>query len=902
MTTKANKLVIVESPTKAQTIRKFLDSSFAVEASVGHIRDLAGKKSELGTMESGEKNKYSDGSLGFLGVDVNNDFTPALVVYDNKKATLRDLKRKLREADELYLATDEDREGEAIAQDLLDELKPKKSVPVKRLVFHEITEDAINEALANPRDIDTDLVAAQRARRVLDRIYGYPTSLLAQRRIRLGVSAGRVQSPTTKIIVDREIERMQFTSAEFYGIEGVAEKEDAAQTFKIRLTEVQDRPVAVSKDFNAVGELEDELKVTRIDRQNGILLTEELTANRLELLDKQERRGSSRARPPFITSTLQQESGRKLQLSSRRTMDAAQRLFQNGYITYMRTDSPSLARDAMARTREIVGSIYGTDQLSEKPQTYGTKSASAQEAHEAIRPAGNFIPPAELRSTLSRDDFAVYELIWRRTLASQMNPQIYLDTRLLFGGLTNNFGLVKFAASGRVVLDAGYTLAYQETSAEATDESETQLPQMSVGDFVTIHELSLDLHSTNPPRRWTEASIIEKLEKEGIGRPSTYTSILEAIQRRGNCIRRNNTLIPTFTGFAVVKMLEKHFPQLVDLTFSANMEKSLDSIATGTSSASDWLSQLYFGQNEQNMGFRSVYESAVEKIEGRELATIPIGTSADGKHIGVRVGKNYGPYLFQVDGDTEITVGIPDDTVPDEVTLDWASERIKEKLAGDKEIGIDPSTGSLILVKAGPYGAYFEVTNSDNDAADGNKPRRASLWPDMNIETVTETEALLALSFPKILGIHPDTGENVLADTGPYGPYVKSGSETRSIDAEDPFAVLASLNVDEAMTILAQPKRRGRRQSDARSKKELGKRPDKESEATVFVHLSGRFGPYVTDGEFNASVPAGRDPETLTLDDALDLLVAREAKLLVNPPKRKSSRTKKTKKSPRRKN
>ena len=902
MTTKATKLVIVESPTKAQTIRRFLDSSFAVEASVGHIRDLPGKISELGSMETGEKNKYSDGSIGFLGVDVNNNFTPALVVYDSKKATLRDLKRKLREADELYLATDEDREGEAIAQDLLDELKPKKNMPVKRLVFHEITENAINEALANPRDIDTDLVAAQRARRVLDRIYGFPTSLLAHKRIRQGVSAGRVQSPTTKIIVDREIERMQFVPVEFFSIEGTAAKESTSEIFKIRLVELLDRPVAVSKDFNSIGELQDESKVSRIDLQNGLLLKDELISVELEVLDKQEKQGSSRPKPPFITSTLQQESGRKLQLSSRRTMDAAQVLFQNGYITYMRTDSPSLASDAMARTRGIVESIYGTDQLSKNPQTYGSKSASAQEAHEAIRPAGDFIPPAELRSTLSRDAFAVYELIWRRTLASQMNPQIYLDTRLLFNSPTDNFGLVKFASSGRVILEAGYTRAYQEVSTETVDESQNQLPQMSVGDVVQVQDISLDQHSTSPPRRWTEASLIEKLEKEGIGRPSTYTSILEAIQKRGNCIRRNNTLIPTFTGFAVVNMLEKHFPQLVDLTFSANMEKSLDSIATGTSSASDWLSQLYFGQDEQNGGFRSIYEAAVEEIEGRELATIPIGTSVDGKHIGVRVSRSYGPYLFQIDGDTETFVGIPDDTVPDEVTLDWASERIKEKLAGDKEVGTDTTTGNPILVKAGPYGAYFEVTNSEDATDAKSKPRRASLWPDMSIETVTETEALLALSFPKILGIHPDTGENVLADTGPYGPYVKSGNETRSIDAEDPFAVLASLKGDEAITILAQPKRRGRRQSDARSKKELGKRPDKESEAMVFVHLSGRFGPYVTDGELNASVPAGRDPETLTLDDALDLLVAREGKLLVNPPKRKSSGTKKTRKSPRRKN
>ena len=901
-----SKLVIVESPTKAATIRKFLDDSYEIEASVGHIRDLANKKSEIKANDTGRKNRYSDGLLGFLGVDVENDFEPALVVYDNKKSTIRELKKKLKNVSELYLATDEDREGEAIAADLLDELKPGKSVTVHRLVFHEITKDAITRALENPGEIDKNLVEAQRARRVMDRIYGFPTSLLAQRRIRLGVSAGRVQSPTTKLIVDREIERMEYVPAEYLGIDGRAIKKDGELDFKIRLVGIGDDQVAVARDFNTKGSL---IKTT------GIRWLKEAEAKELEQVIKSqpllvtntvEKKGSARPKPPFITSTLQQVAGRKLRLSSRRTMDAAQRLFQNGHITYMRTDSVTLSTEALTQTRSIIEQEYGKTLLSSDVRRYGTSTSAAQEAHEAIRPAGEFRSPEKLQTSLSRDDFEVYNLIWQRTLASQMINQEYIDTRISLIASHNSTEL-RLAASGRVITQPGFTSVYTETSAKLNedhvDESDADtniLPLLKEGELVDVTTLKVQLHQTTPPRRWTEASIIEKLESEGIGRPSTYTSILEAIQRRGNCIRRNNTLIPTFTGFAVVNMLEKHFPQLVDLAFSANMERQLDAIANGSATKSEWLRALYFGNSgdsegvNSSEGFRSTFETAIEEISGRDLATISIGTSDDGSDIGVRVGKNYGPYLYQSSGENEITVGIPDDTIPDEVTMEWAIKRINEKLAGDKQVGLDTDSGRAIVVKAGPHGPYFEIVASELELEDSAfKPRRAGLWPHMEIETVTEEDAQLALSFPKELGLHPDNGSPVFAVAqGPYGPYVKCDTDFRSIEAEDRFQAVSSLTLVGALELLAKPKTRGRNQQSASPKKELGSRPDTQAKQ-VILHLTGRFGPYVTDGEFNASVPKDRDPNTITLDDAVDLLVIREAKIVANggvsqKPKRKT--------------
>ena len=476
-----------------------------------------------------------------------------------------------------------------------------------------------------------------------------------------------------------------------------------------------------------------------------------------------------------------------------------------------------------------------------------------------------------------------------------MINQEYIDTRISLVASHNSTEL-RLAASGRVITQPGFTSVYTETSAKSNedhvDESGADtnlLPLLSEGELVDVTSLKVQLHQTTPPRRWTEASIIEKLESEGIGRPSTYTSILEAIQRRGNCIRRNNTLIPTFTGFAVVNMLEKHFPQLVDLAFSANMERQLDDIATGSATKSEWLRALYFGNDGENEGvknsegFRSTFETAIEEISGRDLATISIGTSEDGSDIGVRVGKNFGPYLYQSSGENEITVGIPDDTIPDEVTMEWATKRINEKLAGDKQVGLDADSGRAIVVKAGPHGPYFEIVASELELEDSAfKPRRAGLWPHMEIETVTEEDAQLALSFPKELGLNPDNGSPVFAVAqGPYGPYVKCDTEFRSIEAQDQFQAVRSLTLVDALELLAKPKTRGRNQQSASSKKELGSRPDTQAKQVV-LHLTGRFGPYVTDGEFNASVPKDRDPSSITLDDAVDLLVIREAKIVAN--------------------
>jgi DNA topoisomerase-1 len=606
-----------------------------------------------------------------------------------------------------------------------------------------------------------------------------------------------------------------------------------------------------------------------------------------------EKKGIARPKPPFITSTLQQAAGRKLRLSSRRTMDAAQRLFQNGHITYMRTDSVTLSAEALTQTRSIIQAEYGKALLSNDVRRYSTSTSGAQEAHEAIRPAGGFRSPQSLQSSLSRDDFEVYNLIWQRTLASQMINQEYIDTRVSLNA-THSATELKLTASGRVITEPGFTSVYTETTTKSTEdqelESETSiLPALKEGELLKVTALTVQLHQTTPPRRWTEASIIEKLESEGIGRPSTYTSILEAITKRGACIRRNNTLIPTFTGFAVVNMLEKHFPTLVDLAFSASIEKELDAIATGTATKSEWLRALYFGNVEGDEstkiqeGFRSTFETAIEEVAGRELATIAIGTSDDGNDIGVRVSKNYGPYLFQSNGEDEITVSIPDDTIPDEVTIEWATKRINEKLAGDRQVGLDATSGKAIVVKAGRFGPYFEIVASDLELEDSTfKPRRAGLWPHMDINTVSEQDAQLALSFPKELGFHPDNGSSVLAIAqGPYGPYVKCDTESRSIEAEDKFQAVRELTLDAALKLLAKPKTRGRNQQNPSSKKELGSRPDTQDKQVV-LHLTGRFGPYVTDGEFNASVPKDRDPGNITLDDAVDLLVIREAKIVAN--------------------
>ena len=653
--------------------------------------------------------------------------------------------------------------------------------------------------------------------------------------------------------------------------------------------------MAVAKDFNTKGSLIKNKGVRWLKEMEAKELEQAIKSQQLIITNTLEKKGTARPKPPFITSTLQQAAGRKLRLTSRRTMDAAQRLFQNGHITYMRTDSVTLSTEALTKTRSIIEREYGKTLLSSDVRRYGTSTSGAQEAHEAIRPAGEFRSPESLQTSLSRDDFEVYNLIWQRTLASQMINQEYIDTRISLVASHNSTEL-RLAASGRVITQPGFTSVYTETSAKSNedhvDESGADtnlLPLLSEGELVDVTSLKVQLHQTTPPRRWTEASIIEKLESEGIGRPSTYTSILEAIQRRGNCIRRNNTLIPTFTGFAVVNMLEKHFPQLVDLAFSANMERQLDDIATGSATKSEWLRALYFGNDGENEGvknsegFRSTFETAIEEISGRDLATISIGTSEDGSDIGVRVGKNFGPYLYQSSGENEITVGIPDDTIPDEVTMEWATKRINEKLAGDKQVGLDADSGRAIVVKAGPHGPYFEIVASELELEDSAfKPRRAGLWPHMEIETVTEEDAQLALSFPKELGLNPDNGSPVFAVAqGPYGPYVKCDTEFRSIEAQDQFQAVRSLTLVDALELLAKPKTRGRNQQSASSKKELGSRPDTQAKQVV-LHLTGRFGPYVTDGEFNASVPKDRDPSSITLDDAVDLLVIREAKIVAN--------------------
>jgi DNA topoisomerase I len=900
-------LVIVESPAKARKIASYLGSGYVVESSRGHIRDLPRGAADVPV-------KYKGESWARLGVDVDHSFEPLYIVSPDKRSTVTELRNALKSADELYLATDGDREGEAIAWHLIQTLKP--TVPVRRMVFHEITEPAIRAAADNPRNIDQDLVDAQETRRILDRLYGYEVSPVLWRKVMPKLSAGRVQSVATRIIVRRERERMTFVSASYWDLAATLDAGEGAapRTFGARLVDVNGRRVATGRDFGPDGAPKRAKRdLLIIDEAYAGRLAEALAAAPLTVSSVEEKPYTRRPYAPFMTSTLQQEAGRKLRFSAERTMRTAQRLYENGYITYMRTDSTTLSETAIAAARAQARELYGERYLHDGPRQYTRKVKNAQEAHEAIRPAGEtFATPGQLAGALDADEFRIYELIWQRTVASQMADARGTTMSVRITGMSAGSRIAgsaggdriagsaggdeecTFAASGRTITFPGFLKAYVETvDAEAggeADDAECRLPQLTEGQRVTATELVPEEHATTAPPRYTEASLVKALEEMGIGRPSTYASIINTIQDRGYVWKRGSALVPSWIAFAVIGLLEQHFGCLVDYDFTAAMEDELDSIASGAQHRTDWLTGFYFGSEQGGTmsvarfgGLKKLVGSNLEEIDAREVNSIPLFTDDAGRDVVVRVGR-YGPYLERTVGEEQQRANLPDDLPPDELTAEIAEKLFATPVEG-RSLGTDPVTGYEIVAKEGRYGPYVtevlpeEVSASgpgkgpDKGAAKKPKPRTGSLFKSMNLATVNLDDALRLLSLPRVVGTDPDTGQEITAQNGRYGAYLKRGTDSRSLaDEEQIFTV----TLDEALKVYAEPKRRGRQATAKPPLRELA--PDPVTGKPMVVK-EGRFGPYVTDGEgVNASLRKGDNVETLTDERAAELLAEKRAR------------------------
>jgi DNA topoisomerase I len=854
----AKPLVIVESGAKAKTIAGFLGTDrYTVMASVGHIRDLPrGAKDAPKSVTKPEVRR--------LGIDVDDHFAPVYVVPDDKKRVVADLKAALKDASELYLATDEDREGEAISWHLLEVLKPR--VPVKRMVFHEITNDAIASAIENWRDLDMKLVEAQEGRRTLDRLYGYEVSNVAFRRIGPGTSAGRVQSVATRLVVDRERARMAFRSGSYWDLEGRFDAHDAR--FPATLVTVDGKRLASGRDFDAAtGQLNANADVALLDEVGAAALATRLEDQPFRVASVETRAHTERPKAPFITSTLQQEAGRKLGFSSARTMHVAQGLYERGLITYMRTDSTSLSEQAIRAARRQIASMYGDAYLPEKPREYRSKVKNAQEAHEAIRPAGDAMRTVDdvSRELKGTDERRLYDLIWKRTVASQMaDARIRRVTLRLVATSTANEEAT-FQASGRTIEFPGYLRAYVEGADDPEaelEDRETILPALEEGESVACAELRASGHTTQPPARYTEASLVKELEDRGIGRPSTYASVIETILRREYVFKKGTALVPTWTAFAKVQLLERYFSHLIDYEFTATMEEALDAIARGEGEAEKWLHSFYFGNGQ--IGLRElVADDHVAKIDKADVNAVHVGVDANGTELIVRVWPN-GANIER--GDEKAP--IPADVAPDELTPEKAEEILARGSAGPRELGTDPESGLSVLVLTGRFGPFVQL----GEIPDGSKekPKRASLFATMDPNAIELDEALALLSLPRSVGADSD-GEEITAQNGRYGPYLRKGTDSRSLGSEDQ---LFTVTLAEAQAIFAQPKqRRGRVAKPPLA--ELGAHP--ESGAPVRV-LDGRFGPYITDGTVNASVPRGTDPETVTLEEAVELLRERAAR------------------------
>jgi DNA topoisomerase-1 len=845
------KLVIVESPAKARTIAGYLGEGFVVESSIGHVRDLPRAAADIPESLKGE-------DWARLGVDTENGFKPLYIVPGDKRKQITKLKKLVKDADEVYLATDEDREGESIAWHLLEVLSPR--VPVKRMVFHEITPDAIRQAIDEPRELDRRLVDAQETRRILDRLVGYEVSPVLWRLVKPKLSAGRVQSPAIRIIVERERERMRFTSADYWDIEGTFSTSDG--DFSAALAALDGTRVATGKDFARDGSPKGSGFVV-LDEERAAALATELRDSEFSVRSVDRKPWTSKPKAPFRTSTLQQEAGRKLRYSSRRTMQAAQRLYENGYITYMRTDSTALSETAVAAARAQISDLYGADHLSPKPRVYSSKVKNAQEAHEAIRPAGDsFRTPDTVAAEVGPDEGRLYELIWKRTVASQMADATGESVQVRLGGVSSSGADAEFATSGKIITFPGFLRAYVEGSddpdAELEDE-ERRLPTLTEGDAVAADELEPKGHTTKPPARYTEASLVKRLEELGIGRPSTYASIIGTIQDRGYVWKKGSALVPSFTAFATVRLLEQHFGDLVDYGFTARMEEDLDEIAGGDREMVPYLSTFYFGNG--HAGLLDTVADALEKADPREVNSIPFER---GNGLELRNGK-YGPYLQR----GEERVSIPEDIPPDELTLERAEELLAAP-SGDRELGTDPETGRTVLAKTGRFGPYVQLALEEDEKG---KPKTASLFESMSIETVGLDDALRLLSLPRTVGPDPESGEDIVALNGRYGPYLKKGSDTRSLETEDQ---IFTIDLEGALHLFSQPKRRRGQSAPKPPLKELGVDPDT---GCAVVLKDGRFGPYVTDGSVNASLRTTDSVEKIDLDRAVELLRERRAKL-----------------------
>jgi DNA topoisomerase I len=878
-------LVIVESPAKARTISGMLGPDFIVESSVGHIRDLPRGADEVPAAVKGEP-------WARLGVDVDNGFKPLYVVSSPKKSVVANLKKLLKTADELYLATDEDREGESIAWHLSEVLNP--TVPVKRMVFHEITPAAIARAVDEWRDLDRRLVDAQEARRILDRLYGYEVSPVLWRKVMPRLSAGRVQSVATRMVVERERARMRFRSATWWGIDGTFTREATANSFGAALVALGGTAVATGKDFDEQGAQSAKSEVRVLGENEATSVAEALAGQAFTVKSVTERPFRRSPAAPFMTSTLQQEAGRKLRFSAQRAMQVAQRLYEQGFITYMRTDSTTLSEEALTAARSQARERYGDAYVPDAPRRYERKVKNAQEAHEAIRPSGEtFRTPEQVGRQLSGDELRLYEMIWMRTVASQMNDATGTSAQVrLVADVPSGVAAgqeAEFSASGRVISFKGFLEVYEEgrddDEPEAESAEERVLPALAEGDRVQGTAFEPGSHTTQPPARYTEASLVKAMEELGVGRPSTYASVIATILDRGYVWKKGTALVPSFTAFAVVGLLERYFANLVDYGFTASMEDDLDEIAAGTGEALPWLTRFYFGSDApgamasdgtevDTLGLKATVAAHLAEIDAREINSIPLGEGSDGEQIVARVGR-YGPYLQR----GEDRASIPDDLAPDELTIERAEE-ILAAPSNDRVLGTHPESGLEVQVKAGRFGPYVQM----GEIVDGGeKPRTASLFSAMDPATLTFEQALELLRIPRTVGTDPDTGEEVVAHNGRFGPYLKRGSDTRSLASEEQ---LLTVTLDEARALFAQPKQRRGRAAPA-PLRELGTDPSTNLPVVV---KEGRFGPYVTDGTTNASLRKGDTVEAIDMDRASELLAERRA---AGPSTRKKKAAKK---------
>lgn len=870
-------LVIVESPTKARTIRNFLPSTYRVEASMGHVRDLPPSAEEI-------PEEYKAEKWAQLGVNVEANFEPIYVIPKDKQKIVKELKAALKQADELVLATDEDREGESISWHLLQILQPK--VPIKRMVFHEITQEAIREALKNCRTVDEQLVHAQETRRILDRLYGYTLSPLLWKKIARGLSAGRVQSVAVRLLVSRERERRAFRSGGYWDLKALLEHTQSQ--FDSKLITLGGIKVATGSDFDeSTGKIAQGRNVVLLDEAQAEAIKQRIFGKPWTVTNLEEKAVTRKPLPPFTTSTLQQESNRKLRLSARQTMQIAQSLYERGYITYMRTDSVHLSEQAIAAARECVEQKYGKNYLSPKPRQYTTKSKGAQEAHEAIRPAGNhFRTPQE--TDLSGAELNLYDLIWKRTVASQMadsrQTNITVELKVEDAG---------FRSTGKRIDFPGFLRAYVEGSDDpeaALEDQEVLLPPLKVGDHPNCKALDVVGHETQPPARFTEASLVKTLESEGIGRPSTYASVIGTIIDRGYVQLKNNALIPTFTAFAVTTLLEKYFPDLVDIRFTARMEDTLDDIATGEAHWLPYLQKFYLGETGLEYQVKD-QESKIDTKIARTIELEQLGDENDPIHYRVCIGK-FGPYIEAANGEEMITASIPQDLTPSDLTPDVIRELVGQKAEGPEQLGVDPQTGEAIYVLIGPYGPYIQL---GLESEENKKPKRVSLPKGVDKDSVTMDMALGLLALPRLLGTHPETGAKIKAALGPFGPYVvhdqgKEGKDYRSIKAPDD---VLTISLERALELLAQPKtsgRGGRGKKEIPPLRELGPHPEDGEPVNVY---DGRYGPYVKHGKVNASLPKDATVEAFTLAQGLELLAAKAG----SSSKSKSKTTKTTSKS-----